>query len=192
MIDQDFVAVQDSKLLTNWQIMHIYSSYFKTWVRRTSGIFGPHVCPDTLRSSPLVLLPNFRNSLSILICIILVVLSFNALASELLLDEKQEKRARALFETVRCPSCEGQAIKDSGASIARILRENIRSQIVAGQSDQDIIANLKSSYGESIVFMPEGNFATLSLWLIPLLILILSLGKFLLRLLPAKQNLQQM
>ena len=142
MIDQDFVAVQDSKLLAIRQIMRIF------------------------------------------ICILFLVLGFNSFASELLLDEKQEKRARVLFETVRCPSCEGQAIKDSGASIARILRENIRSQIRAGQSDQDIIANLKSSYGESIVFMPESSMATLSLWLVPLLILGLTLAKFFLRLIP--------
>jgi len=116
--------------------------------------------------------------------IVFILLSFNSLAYEMLLDEKQEKRARLLFETVRCPSCEGQAIKDSGASMARILRKNIRQQITAGQSDQDIIANLKSSYGESIVFMPESNFTTLSIWLIPLLILLLTLGKFLIRLMP--------
>ena len=143
MIDQDFVAVQDSKLLAIRQ-----------------------------------------NTLRILIGILFIIVAVNALAAEMLLDEKQEKRARALFETVRCPSCEGQAIKDSGASIARILRENIRSQIRAGQSDQDIIANLKSSYGESIVFMPESSMATLSLWLVPLLILGLTLAKFFLRLIP--------
>ncbi len=122
----------------------------------------------------------------ILISIIFIIIASNALAAEALLDSQREKRARELFEVVRCPSCEGQAIKDSSASMARILRENIREQILAGQSDQDIIANLKNSFGESIVFIPESNLATLSLWLIPFLILLLTLGKFLLGLLPTK------
>ena len=146
MIDQDFVEVQNSKLLLNRQ-----------------------------------------NTLRILISILLILASFSTQAAENLLDEKQEKRAKTLFETIRCPSCEGQSIKDSGATIARILRENIRSQIRAGQSDHDIIANLKNSYGQSIVFMPESNLTTLGLWLIPLLILLFTLGKFFIGLTPIKQ-----
>ena len=56
----------------------IYSSPFKTWVRQTLGIFGSHVVVDTLRSSTLVFLPNFRNTLSILTLLILISINANA------------------------------------------------------------------------------------------------------------------
>lgn len=124
----------------------------------------------------------------IFIIILFIMLGFTSWASEMLLEQTQEKRAKVLFENIRCPSCEGQSIKDSGASIAKMLRENVRKQIINGKSDQEIINNLKSSYGESIMFMPENDLATLALWLAPLLILLLFTGKFLVRLLPIKST----
>lgn len=90
----------------------------------------------------------------------------------------QEQRLNALYNVILCPTCQGQSLKDSRSTMARILRDNIRHQLLQGKSDQDIVANLKSTYGERISFEPETNLANSLLWLLPFLVLTFCLFKF--------------
>jgi cytochrome c-type biogenesis protein CcmH len=81
----------------------------------------------------------------------------------------QEARALALMENLRCIQCQGQSIHDSDAPIAAAMRHEVRSRIVAGQSDAQINGWLVERYGDWVSFSPPATGSGLLLWLAPLL-----------------------
>jgi cytochrome c-type biogenesis protein CcmH len=97
-------------------------------------------------------------------------------------DPGQERRAKALMETIRCLVCQGQSIADSNAEVAGDMRSLIRERIAAGESPESIRAWLVSRYGEWVSYKPELEPATLALWAAPALLLLgglwLARGRF--------------
>jgi cytochrome c-type biogenesis protein CcmH/NrfF len=91
-------------------------------------------------------------------------------------DPVKEERAVALMENLRCIQCQGQSIHDSDAPIAGAMRHEVRSRIVAGQSDQQITDWLVERYGDWVSYSPPTYGAGLALWLAPLLLLLIALG----------------
>jgi cytochrome c-type biogenesis protein CcmH len=81
----------------------------------------------------------------------------------------QEARARHLFQQLRCVVCQNESIDDSPAEIAGDLRQIVRSQIVAGRSDQQVIDYMVQRYGEFILLKPTLTPGNLALWLTPFL-----------------------
>ncbi|MCY4499963.1 MAG: cytochrome c-type biogenesis protein CcmH, partial [Alphaproteobacteria bacterium] len=63
-------------------------------------------------------------------------------ASEMLADPALEARARTLAKTLRCVVCQNQSIDDSGADLARDLRQSLRARLLAGDSDEEALAYL--------------------------------------------------
>lgn len=112
-----------------------------------------------------------RLALVTLLCLVFAC----ANAEEPLQDKNLEARANELFNIVKCPVCEGQSIKDSGADLAVAMREHIRTEIAKGRNNEEIMTNLKTAYGSDISFMPEFSPSTFLLWLIPLGIFIVGL-----------------
>lgn len=94
-------------------------------------------------------------------------------------DKSMEKRATSLFEIIRCPICSGESLSESGSQIAYNMREAIRKKINDGYTDEEIISELKNSYGNSIIIVPPIKSSTYILWFIPLTTLLV--GCFLIR-----------
>lgn len=94
-------------------------------------------------------------------------------------DKSMEKRATSLFEIIRCPICSGESLSESGSQIAYDMREAIRKKINDGYTDEEIISELKNSYGNSIIIVPPIKSSTYILWFIPLTTLLV--GCFLIR-----------
>ncbi len=94
-------------------------------------------------------------------------------------DKSMEKRATSLFEIIRCPICSGESLSESGSQIAYDMREAIRKKINDGYTDEEIISELKNSYGNSIIIVPPIKSSTYILWFIPLTTLLI--GRFLIR-----------
>ncbi len=94
-------------------------------------------------------------------------------------DKSMEKRATSLFEIIRCPICSGESLSESGSQIAYDMREAIRKKINDGYTDEEIISELKNSYGNSIIIVPPIKSSTYILWFIPLTTLLI--GCFLIR-----------
>jgi cytochrome c-type biogenesis protein CcmH len=86
---------------------------------------------------------------------------------EILADPAQEARARALSRELRCMVCQNQSIDDSDAPLARDLRLLVRERIVAGDSDDKVIAFLTARYGEFVLLKPRFAWHTALLWLAP-------------------------
>ncbi len=87
-----------------------------------------------------------------------------------LADPAQEARARALFQDIRCVVCQNQSIDDSEADVARDLRQAVRRQVAAGQSDRQVRDYLVARYGEFILLQPRFSLGNAALWLAPFLI----------------------
>jgi cytochrome c-type biogenesis protein CcmH len=87
-------------------------------------------------------------------------------------DPRQERRAKALMETIRCLVCQGQSIADSDAEMAGDMRALIRQRIRAGESPEQIRAWLISRYGDWVSYAPPVGPATWPLWAAPVVLLL--------------------
>ena len=82
-------------------------------------------------------------------------------------DPAVERRLKALAEELRCLVCQNQTIADSNAPLAVDLRNQIRTQIAQGRSDDDIRAYMVERYGDFVLYKPPFHAGTALLWLGP-------------------------
>ena len=95
------------------------------------------------------------------------------LPDEMLPDQAQEQRARALSKDLRCVVCQNQSIDDSDAPLARDLRVLVREQIAGGKSDAEVRNFVVERYGNFILLKPPVEGDTLLLWAGPFAVLLL-------------------
>ena len=112
--------------------------------------------------------------------IILVVLCFGgalvAKEAQPNEDPKIEQRMKALTEQLRCLVCQNETLADSRADLAEDLRRQIREQMKAGKSDQEILAFLTQRYGDFVLYNPPVKSTTYLLWFGPFVLLIAGAG----------------
>lgn len=100
-------------------------------------------------------------------------------ANRQLPDPKQEAKAEALMEELRCLVCQGESIADSDAELAGDMRDLVRRRIAAGEKPSDIRAWLIQRYGTWISYRPTAELAAWPLWLTPIALLLV--GVFMIR-----------
>ncbi|PYS23011.1 MAG: cytochrome C biogenesis protein CcmH [Acidobacteria bacterium] len=88
-------------------------------------------------------------------------------------DPQIEQRMKTLTEQLRCLVCQNETLADSRADLAEDLRREIREQMKAGKSDQEIIAFLTQRYGDFVLYKPPVKSTTYLLWFGPFVLLIL-------------------
>jgi len=86
-------------------------------------------------------------------------------------DPVIEQRLVNLAEDLRCLVCQNESLAGSHAELAEDLRREIRNQMKAGKSDQQVIAYLTERYGDFVLYRPPFKPETWLLWLGPLLFL---------------------
>src|SRR5215469_10698636 len=86
---------------------------------------------------------------------------------EVLHDPQLETRARTISQDLRCVVCQNQSIDDSNADLAHDLRVLVRERLIAGDSDQQVLAYLRSRYGDFVLLRPPVEPATWFLWFGP-------------------------
>jgi cytochrome c-type biogenesis protein CcmH len=92
---------------------------------------------------------------------------------EMLANPRLEARAEQVGRELRCLVCRNQSIEDSQADLAHDLRVLVRRRIAAGDTDRQVIAYLRSRYGDYVLLDPPFEWSTLLLWTGPGLILLL-------------------
>ncbi len=92
-------------------------------------------------------------------------------ANRQLPDARQEAKAEALMEELRCLVCQGQSIADSDAELAGDMRDLVRRRIAAGEQPAAVRSWLVQRYGSWISYKPTGEPAAWPLWLAPLALL---------------------
>jgi cytochrome c-type biogenesis protein CcmH len=102
----------------------------------------------------------------IALLIVLASLSFSGTA-----DTGSEARIRQLEEKLRCLVCQNQTLADSNAELAGDLRRQVREQVAAGRSDEQVIDYLVQRYGDFVLYEPRFKSTTALLWVGPFVLL---------------------
>ncbi len=97
-------------------------------------------------------------------------------AKDLAEDPVVEKRLVALAKNLRCLVCQNESLESSHAELARDLRREVREQIRAGKSDQEILDYLVARYGDFVLYEPPVKSYTLMLWFGPFVLLLAGAG----------------
>jgi len=90
--------------------------------------------------------------------------------------ENNEIRIRQLEEKLRCLVCQNQSLADSNAELAGDLRKQVRDQVAAGRSDDEIIGYLVQRYGDFVLYEPPFKATTALLWIGPFLLFAAAAG----------------
>ena len=77
------------------------------------------------------------------------------------MDPATAARAVKLAEKLRCLVCQNQTIADSNAELANDLRGQIREQIAAGKTDDEILAYMVQRYGDFVLYQPPLKATTI-------------------------------
>ena len=94
---------------------------------------------------------------------------------EILLDQKQELRARDISKKIRCMICQNQSIDESSSPLAKDLRTLIRKKITEGSTDKEIYKFLTDRYGDFILLNPPFKTSTILLWVLPFVLFFIAI-----------------
>ncbi|HUW51747.1 MAG TPA: cytochrome c-type biogenesis protein [Sulfuricella sp.] len=97
-------------------------------------------------------------------------------AKPLAQDPVLEQRMISLSEDLRCLVCQNESLAGSRADLAQDLRQEIREQMRAGKSDEEVIAYLTQRYGDFVLYKPPVKPLTWLLWFGPFALLIGAIG----------------
>jgi cytochrome c-type biogenesis protein CcmH len=95
---------------------------------------------------------------------------------EVLPDPVMEERARDISAGLRCLVCRNESIDESNATLARDLRLLVRERLVAGDTDEEVVAFVVDRYGEYVLLRPTMTGSNIVLWLAPAILLVLGAG----------------
>ena len=106
---------------------------------------------------------------------ILVAMAASAAAVDVDRLPTPELQARydALSHELRCMQCQNQSIADSPVGLASDLRRDVREQLLAGKSDEEIRNSMVARYGNFILFRPPFKPGTAWVWIAPFALLLL-------------------
>ena len=86
-------------------------------------------------------------------------------------DPALEQRMIALSENLRCLVCQNESLAGSRAELAQDLRQDIREQMRAGKSDEQVVDYLTQRYGDFVLYKPPVKPLTWLLWFGPFALL---------------------
>ena len=88
-------------------------------------------------------------------------------------DVAIEARLKTLSNELRCLVCQNTTLADSSAPLAEDLRNEIRTLMHEGKSDEDVKAYLVARYGDFVLYRPPVNNETALLWFGPFIMLLI-------------------
>ncbi|WP_282131856.1 cytochrome c-type biogenesis protein [Pseudoalteromonas aliena] len=86
-----------------------------------------------------------------------------------------------LNKELRCPKCQNQNIADSDAVVAKDLRDKVLVLVKEGKSKDEVIDYMIDRFGYFVHYDPPVTPATLVLWVLPVLIVIIGFGFIVIR-----------
>lgn len=90
------------------------------------------------------------------------------------LSDADLQKAEKLYSQIRCVICEGQSLAGSQSRIAIAMRRSITEAIKNGQSEEQILHEMRKRYGDKILLSPPYQQNTYLLWLGPFVLLIIA------------------
>ncbi|MBB1379203.1 cytochrome c-type biogenesis protein [Pseudoalteromonas sp. SR43-2] len=96
-------------------------------------------------------------------------------------NNKQAILFEELTKELRCPKCQNQNIADSDAVVAKDLRDKVLVLVKEGKSKDEVIDYMIDRFGYFVHYDPPVTLATLVLWVLPVLIVIVGFGFIVIR-----------
>lgn len=90
-------------------------------------------------------------------------------------DPKVEARLVSIADELRCLVCQNESLMASRADLAMDLKRQVREQIKAGKSDDEIRNYMVQRYGDFVLYRPPVKSTTLLLWAGPFALMIAGL-----------------
>ena len=109
----------------------------------------------------------------LILILLLANVAFAGDAKPLADDPVIEARLKAMSSELRCLVCQNTTLADSSAPLAEDLRKEIRVQMHAGKSDQEVVDYLVARYGDFVRYRPPVNNETALLWFGPFALLLI-------------------
>jgi cytochrome c-type biogenesis protein CcmH len=108
--------------------------------------------------------------------IVLVVLAVTLLAigSHRTSHPTIDAQVMHIANEVRCPVCDGETAAQSSAAASVQIRTQIRQELLAGQTSDQILAGLVRAYGPGILEKPQTSGVGLIVWVAPVVATVLA------------------
>lgn len=97
-------------------------------------------------------------------------------AEDTVADTALEARVNQVSAELRCLVCQNQTLADSHAGLAVDLKNQVREQLRAGRSEQQVIDYMTERYGDFVRYRPPFKASTWLLWLGPALLVAVGLA----------------
>jgi cytochrome c-type biogenesis protein CcmH/NrfF len=78
-----------------------------------------------------------------------------------------DERAEAVASLLRCPVCQGLSVKDSPATMAQMMKAQVKELLAAGYDRDQVLAYFERSYGEFVRLEPPLRGVNWLVWLGP-------------------------
>jgi cytochrome c-type biogenesis protein CcmH len=89
-------------------------------------------------------------------------------------DPALDARVRALSSELRCLVCQNQTVADSTSPVANDLREQVRTQLAAGKSEDEVKNYMTDRFGDFVLYKPRFKATTFALWAGPFIALVIA------------------
>lgn len=114
-----------------------------------------------------------RASLALAATMLCACLAAWAVDTTQLPDPVLQARYEALTHELRCMQCQNESLADSPVDLAADLRRQVRDQLLAGKSDEEVRNWMASRYGDFILFRPRYSLRNAWLWGAPAALLLI-------------------
>ena len=113
--------------------------------------------------------------LMLTICFVLPAATLAIDAEGPLEDPELQARYEKLTHELRCIKCQNQTIADSPAGLAGDLRQQTRSLLLDGKTDEEIRQYMQDRFGDFVLYRTPFSAKTALLWASPFLLLAIGL-----------------
>src|SRR5947208_14072470 len=106
----------------------------------------------------------------LLLVVLLALLPFTVSAKDAppaAADPAIEARMQRIAAELRCLVCQNQTIADSNAGLAEDLRNELRTMLREGKTDEQVVKYMTDRYGDFVLYRPPVKGTTLLLWFGP-------------------------
>jgi cytochrome c-type biogenesis protein CcmH len=108
-----------------------------------------------------------RYAWPVLIAVLLIAFGVGTFTDAHTAPPTAQQRVDRLASEIRCPTCEGLSVQQSVAPLAESAKQQISTEVAAGQSDQQIKAYFVSRYGSNALMSPKRQGVNWAVWLVP-------------------------
>ncbi len=113
-----------------------------------------------------------KRSLLVIVTGVMLLLILPAVASAATPDEQLSPEALSIANSLNCPVCQGESVRDSNSQLSHDIRQLIQQKLDQGQTRQQIMDYFVSRYGVTILRQPPKQGFSLALWWIPVVAIV--------------------